>query len=115
MPEKSGLDMALRVSLPAGCAAGKIACAQTGVEIADTIATNKRKSPRCTFMLPSLSWLPRQLSDKVYTLRACMEEVRNVRTAEQLPSPWAVVVFGCGPTRRLGRAAARPLSEIYRS
>src|SRR5215470_19550123 len=77
MPEKSGLDMALRLSLPAGCAAGKIACAQAGVEIADTIATNKRKFSRCTFMLPSLSWLPRQLSDKVYTLHACMEEVRN--------------------------------------
>ena len=64
MPEKSGMEAALRVPLPAGPAAGDTACAQAGVEIADTIVTNKRKSRRCTFMLPSVSSFRRRLSDK---------------------------------------------------
>jgi len=55
MPEKSGMEAALRVLLPAGPAAGDTDCAQAGVEIADSIVTNKRKSRRCMlspFMVP---------------------------------------------------------------
>jgi len=46
------MEAALCVPLPACPAAGDTACAQAGVEIADTRVTNKRKSRRCKFMLP---------------------------------------------------------------
>ena len=50
---KSGMAAAVRVPLPADPAVGDTACAQAGVEIADSIVINIRKSHR--FMLPSVS------------------------------------------------------------
>jgi hypothetical protein len=47
------MEAALRALLPAGAAAGNTACVQAGVEIADTIVANNRKSRRRTFMLSS--------------------------------------------------------------
>ena len=52
MPEKSGMEAALRAALPAGTAVGATACAQADVEIADTIVTSIRKARR--FMLSSV-------------------------------------------------------------
>jgi hypothetical protein len=43
------MDAALRVSRPTGPAVGETACAQAGVEIAETIVTTMRKFRR--FML----------------------------------------------------------------
>jgi hypothetical protein len=47
------MEAVLRAPLPAGGAPGDTACAQAGVDIADTIAANNTKSHRCTLMLPS--------------------------------------------------------------
>jgi len=47
------MEAAFRAPLPAGAAAGDTACVQAGVEIADTIVANNRKSRRCTLMLSS--------------------------------------------------------------
>jgi hypothetical protein len=56
MPEeKSGIDAALCVALPAGPAGGTTDCPQAGVAAAPANVTAKRKSRRCKFMLPSLS------------------------------------------------------------
>src|SRR6202049_3626051 len=63
LPEKSGMDAALCAPLLAGLTAGA-ACPKAGVAAAVANVTNKRKSRRCTFMLPSLSWFRRQLSYK---------------------------------------------------
>jgi hypothetical protein len=54
VPEKSGIEVVLCVSLPAGAAAGVIACVQAGVGIADISVINKKKFRR-TFMLRSSS------------------------------------------------------------
>ena len=53
MPEKSGMEAALRVMLPAGPSVGDTACAKAGVETAYTIANNKKKPRSCKFMLAS--------------------------------------------------------------
>jgi hypothetical protein len=53
VPEKSGIEVVLRVSLSAGPADGSAACIQAGVEIADTMIIDRRKSRGRLFMLRS--------------------------------------------------------------
>jgi len=63
------MEAALRALLLAGPTAGDTSCVQAGVEIADTIATNNRKSRRCTFMLPSprLAYAHPAMTQKAYS------------------------------------------------
>ncbi len=58
-PEKSGIDAPLGVLVSVGVTAGAAVCPNPGVAAAVAKVTNKRKSRRCTFMLPSLSWFHR--------------------------------------------------------
>jgi hypothetical protein len=73
------------------------ACPKAGVAAAVANVTNKRKSRRCTFMLPSLSWFRRQLSYKATPLRARLEWARGVCTW-----PEAEATLAAGGVRTLG-------------
>jgi hypothetical protein len=57
------MEAALCAPLPVGAAAGDIACAQAGVEIADTIIATNRKSRRRALMIPSPRLVSRLSSD----------------------------------------------------
>jgi hypothetical protein len=52
VPEKSGMDAALCVLLPAGPAEGAADCPQAGVATAPANVITKRKPGRCKFMFP---------------------------------------------------------------
>jgi hypothetical protein len=54
MPEKSGMDAALSLPLPADPTVGTTACEKTGVAATATSVMTKRKSRRCKLMFSSL-------------------------------------------------------------